>query len=52
MTYSRFQSRRQGTNLEVEDILLRDLVYTPKSFRAYLAHTTQKLVMTYLAKVR
>ena len=52
MTYGRFLSRRQGTNLEVEDLLVRDLVYSRKTMRAYLAYTTQKLVMAYIAMVR
>ena len=52
ITYQRFLSKRTGFSLHVEDIVLRDIVYSPDSFRKYLSFTNHQMVLTYLAKCR
>ena len=36
----------------VEDLVLRDIVYTPDAFRKYLAYSCNQMVLAYLAKCK
>ena len=50
LTYNRFMTKRTGFNLKMEDLVLRDIVYTSDTFRQYLAYSCNQMVLAYLAK--
>ena len=52
IAYDMFLSRRTGASVAIEDLVLRDIVYKPSSFRAFQQHSMERLVMAYFANAR